>query len=136
MRVFFGVVVGSKPPNDILLMVSLTILLWEWRRRKTCKYWDASIMLLVGLAGCVLFVMLFSQHPTTSTNLQILLFNPLPFAFLPAVIRGRSTRWWLLLAVMFVLYMIGSLFQHYAEGIIIVALCLLLRSMIHFKLKA
>ena len=93
-------------------------------------------MVAQGLVGLVLFVMLFSQHPTTSTNLQILLFNPLPFFFLPAVARGRSTRWWILLTVMFVLFMIGSLFQQYAEGMQIVALCLLLRSAIHFKLKA
>ena len=93
-------------------------------------------MVAQGLVGLLLFVMLFSQHPTTSTNLQILLFNPLPFFFLPAVARKRPTRWWILLAVMFILFMIGSLFQNYAEGMIIVALCLLLRSAIHFKLKA
>ena len=119
-----------------LLILSIVIIAFEWKRKKTLRLWDSLLMVAQGLVGLLLFVMLFSQHPTTSTNLQILLFNPLPFAFLPAVIRGRSTRWWLLLAVMFVLYMIGSLFQHYAEGMIIVALCLLLRSMIHFKLKA
>ena len=90
-------------------------------------------MVAQGLVGLVLFVMLFSQHPTTSTNLQLLLFNPLPFFFLPAVIRGRATRWWILQAALFVLFVIGSLFQSYAEGMIIVALCLLLRSAIHFK---
>ena len=118
------------------LILSIVILAFEWRRKKTFRLWDSLLMVAQGLVGLLLFVMLFSQHPTTSTNLQILLFNPLPFVFLPAVIRGRSTRWWLLLAVMFVLFMIGSLFQHYAEGMIIVALCLLLRSAIHFKLKA
>jgi len=119
-----------------LLILSIVILAFEWRRKKTFRVWDSLLMVAQGLVGLLLFVMLFSQHPTTSINLQILLFNPLPFVFLPAVIRGRSTRWWFLSAVMFVLFMIGSIFQHYAEGIIIVALCLLLRSAIHFKLKA
>ena len=119
-----------------LLILSIVILTFEWRRKKTFRLWDGLLMVAQGLVGLVLFVMLFSQHPTTSTNLQILLFNPLPFFFLPAVARGRSTRWWILQTVMFVLFMIGSLFQQYAEGMQIVALCLLLRSAIHFKLKA
>jgi hypothetical protein len=119
-----------------LLILSLVILAFEWRRKKTFRLWDCLLMTAQGLVGLVLFAMLFSQHPTTSTNLQLLLFNPLPFVFLPAVVRGRSTRWWMLLSVLFVLFMIGSLFQYYAEGMIIVALCLLLRSVIHFKLKA
>ena len=119
-----------------LLLLSIVILFFEWRRKKTFRLWDGLLMVAQGLVGLLLFVMLFSQHPTTSTNLQILLFNPLPFFFLPSVVRSRSTRWWILLAVMFILFMIGSLFQNYAEGMIIVALCLLLRSAIHFKLKA
>ena len=118
------------------LILSIAILGFEWRKKKTFRLWDGLLMVVQGLVGLLLFVMLFSQHPTTSTNLQILLFNPLPFFFLPAVIRKRPTRWWILLAVMFILFMIGSIFQHYAEGMIIVALCLLLRSVIHFKLKA
>ena len=119
-----------------LLVISLIIIAIEWRKKKTFRLWDTLLMVAQGLVGLVLFVMLFSQHPTTSTNLQLLLFNPLPFFFLPAVIRGRATRWWILQAALFTLFMIGSLFQNYAEGMIIVALCLLLRSAIHFKLKA
>ena len=119
-----------------LLILSIVILIFEWRRKKTFRLWDSLLMVAQGLVGLLLFVMLFSQHPTTSTNLQLLLFNPLPFFFLPAIVRKQSTRWWILLSVMFILFMIGSLFQNYAEGMIIVALCLLIRSAIHFKLKA
>ena len=119
-----------------LLILSLVILVFEWQKKKTYRLWDGLLMVAQGLVGLLLFVMLFSQHPTTSTNLQLLLFNPLPFFILPAVLRRRSTRWWYILTMLFVLFMIGSLFQHYAEGMHIVALCLLLRSAIHFKLKA
>ena len=119
-----------------LLILSIVIIAFEWKRKKTLRLWDSLLMVAQGLVGLLLFVMLFSQHPTTSTNLQILLFNPLPFFFLPAVARDRSTRWWLILTILFVLFMIGSLFQHYAVGMHIVALCLLLRSAIHLKLKA
>ena len=118
------------------LAISLLILFYEWKLKKTCKYWDALLMLVQGLAGCVLFVMLFSQHPTTSTNLQVLLLNPAPLFFIPAVLRRRQTRWWIVLSTMVVFFFIGGIFQHYAEGMIIVASCLLLRALINFKLKA
>ena len=117
----------------VLFIVSAGIALIEWKQKKRFRYWDALLMLVQGLAGCVLFVMIFSQHPTTSLNLQLLLLNPLPLFFIPAVLRRRETRWWTILAVMIVLFAIGSLFQHYAEGMLIVALSLLIRVIIKFK---
>ena len=120
----------------LFLICSLIILALEWKRKRTFKYWDALLMLLQGLAGCVLFVMLFSQHPTTSTNLQILLLNPIALFFIPAVTRRRSTRWWKVLLTMATLFLLGSFFQQYAEGMLIVALCLLLRVHINLKYKA
>lgn len=120
----------------ILFIVSVGIALIEWKQKKRLKYWDALLMLVQGLAGCVLFVMIFSQHPTTSLNLQLLLLNPLPLFFIPAVLRRRNTRWWIILAAMIVLFAIGSFFQHYAEGMMIVALSLLTRVIIKFKVKS
>lgn len=117
----------------VLFIVSAGIALIEWKQKKRFRYWDALLMLVQGMAGCVLFVMIFSQHPTTSLNLQLLLLNPLPLFFIPAVLRRRETRWWTILAVMIVLFAIGSLFQHYAEGMLIVALSLLIRVIIKFK---
>lgn len=116
-----------------LLILSLVILAFEVKRQKTLKYWDVMLMLMQGAAGCVLFVMLFSQHPTTSTNLQILLFNPLPLFFIPAVLRRRPGRWWLTEAGMTLLFFLGSIWQSYAEGMLIVALCLLIRCWSNYK---
>lgn len=119
----------------ILLVISAGIALIEWKQKKRIFFWDALLMLVQGLAGCVLFVMIFSQHPTTSLNLQLLLLNPLPLFFIPAVLRRRETRWWTILAVMIVLFAMGSLFQHFAEGMLIVALSLLIRVIIKFKVE-
>ena len=119
----------------LLLILSIIIALMEWKRRKTFKYWDAILMTVQGLAGCVLFVMIFSQHPTTSLNLQLLLLNPLPLFFIPAVLRRRETRWWTILAAMIVLFAIGRLFQHYAEGMMILALSLLIRIINHRRCR-
>ena len=111
----------------ILLALTVVIMLIEWKSGKRQVWYDVLLMTIQGLAGCVLFVMLFSQHPTTSTNLQILLLNPLPLFFIPSVIRQNVTRWQKILFTMIILYLIGSIFQHYAEGMIIVALSLLPR---------
>lgn len=120
----------------LLLVITIGISLLEWRRGKTFKYYDGLLMLAQGLAGCVLFVMLFSQHPTTSTNLQILLLNPLPLFYLPSVLKRKgNTHWWTVLIIMIALFAIGRVFQDYAEGMMILALCLLIRYCINIKLR-
>ena len=119
----------------LLLTITIFLTLLEWKIRKRLIAYDILLMLIQGLAGCVLFVMLFSQHPTTSTNLQILLLNPLPLFFIPAVIRKKDKRWWKLQLIMIVLFYLGAIFQRYAEGMLIVASCLLIRTIVHINRK-
>ncbi len=119
----------------IFLIISLLISFIEWKHKKSFVLWDVILMLTQGSVGLVLFVMIFSQHPTTSINFQLLLFNPLPFFFLPAVIRRKESKWQKLLFSMIILFVIGSFIQSYAEGMIIVALCLLIRVITHYYLK-
>ena len=111
----------------ILLVISLAIALYEWKRKKVAKWYDVLLMTVQGLAGLVLTVMIFSQHPTTSLNLNLLLFNPLPLIFIPAIIKGKRGLWRKVQFAMLILFTIGGIFQSYAEGIWIVALCLLSR---------
>ena len=111
----------------LLLLLSLGIVAYEWKRKKTAKWWDVLLMTLQGLVGIVLTVMIFSQHPTTSLNLNLLLFNPLPLLFIPAIIKGKRNTWRKVQLAMLVLFALGGIFQSYAEGIWIVALCLLIR---------
>ena len=113
----------------LLLMLCIAIVWIEWRRKKRFRWWDVTLMLIQGLVGCVLTVMLFSQHPTTTLNLNYLLFNPLPFFFIPSVIKRKTTVWRMVLITMLGLFAIGAIFQSYAEGMGIVALCLLTRTL-------
>lgn len=119
----------------LLLVLSLSLAVIEWKRKKTFKCWDATLMTVTGLAGCILFVMLFSQHPATSTNLQLVLVNPVHLFFLPAVLRRRRTSYWNVVVVMVVLLFVGSLFQSYATLTSFLALSLLIRYWIHLILK-
>jgi hypothetical protein len=116
-----------------VLLLSLALFAVEWRRRRTYRWWDALLMSVTGLAGCIIFVMLFSQHPTTSTNLQVLLLNPIHLFYVPAVVRRRPTRYWQILLAMVLLLFVGGLFQHYATLTPFLALCLLLRFVIHLR---
>ncbi len=111
----------------LLLAISIAIALYEWKRKIPAKWYDVLLMTVQGLAGVVLTVMIFSQHPTTSINLNLLLFNPLPLLFIPAIIKGKRGPWRKVQLTMLILFAIGGIFQSYAEGIWIVALCLLIR---------
>lgn len=119
----------------LLLIASIAVSVYEIRKQRTAYLFDALLMLATGLAGCVLFIMIFSQHPTTSINLQILVLNPLALLFIPSVIRKRKTHWFTISAVCTALFLIGAIWQDYAEGMGIVALILLLRFLRHIHDK-
>ena len=117
----------------ILLLILFVAISWlEWKRKKTFKWLDVTLMVIQGLAGIALTAMLFSQHPTTTLNLNYLLFNPLPFFFIPSVIRRKKT-WWGVQMTLLALYAIGAMFQSYPEGMGFLALCLLIRILINEK---
>ena len=120
----------------ILLAVGIVIFFLEWRKKRVFVLWDVLLMITTGTIGIVLTLMLFSQHPTVSLNLQIILCNPLPWLFLWPVIRGRETSYWKITAILAVLFLIGSFFQCYAEGIHVLALCLLMQCYANMKIKA
>ena len=116
-----------------LLVVGIVLSFIQWRKHCIFIVWEVLLMLATGIMGIVLFLMLFSQHPTVSLNLQIILLNPLPWLFLWPVIRGRKTIYWRITAVLCCLFLIGGLFQSYSEGIWSLALCLLLQSILHIE---
>ncbi|MBQ9229686.1 MAG: DUF4105 domain-containing protein [Prevotella sp.] len=117
----------------ILLCLGLALFLIEWKQQRIFILWEVLLMVTTGIIGILLFLMLFSQHPTVNINLQFLLLNPLPWFFIWQVIKGRQTRYWLITAILAVLFLIGGLFQCYAEGIWSLALCLLLQCYLHLK---
>ena len=118
----------------LLAVVGIIIFCIEIKLKKTFRLWDVLIMFVTGLFGMVLTLMLFSQHPTVSMNLQIILFNPLPWLFLWSVAKNSHTPYWLITLVLSLLFMFGGIFQTYPEGIWSLALCLLLQCYIHLQI--
>ena len=82
--------------------------LWAGR---VCFPLDVVVMLAHGLMGCVLlFVFLFSQHPTLDSNFLVAVLNPLPLVALPYVVRsvwhGRVSAWHYVMIVVLVLFLL------------------------------
>ena len=126
-----GFPLSPRQCGFFLLTVGIIILIMEVMTGRIFILWDVVLMVITGTIGLVLFLMLFSQHPTVSLNFQLSLFNPLPWFFLWPVIRRRQTRYWFITTALVLLFFILSLFQDYAEGLWSLALCLLLQSSIH-----
>ena len=122
-----------SPTNCAAILSTIIILasVADWKRRKLSVWLDAILLAADGLAGVILFAMLFSQHPTVSLNLQILLLNPLNIAFFYHTIRdlrkGRANRWLTIWLICICLFFAGAILQHYADGMLIVASSLLIR---------
>lgn len=120
----------------LLLVIAIAVMVVELQRKTVFRLWDTLLMTLSGLAGILLFAMLFSQHPTTSTNLQVLLLNPLPLFFLPRLWRKKhDDTFWRIAVVMYSLFFLGGIIQDYAEGMFCVGAALASRCIVHFKLR-
>ncbi len=120
----------------VLLVLTLCLSTLEYRRKKTFWLYDAILLTLTGLAGIVLFAMIFSQHPTVRVNLQILILNPLSVVFAYSICRksykGELHFYWNLLFIFIIVFLsFGVFLQNYAEGMWILACCLLDRCIIN-----
>lgn len=118
-------------PSDcawIIFSIIIAVTFAEYLLKKDFRVFDALLMAVDGCVGIVIFVMFFSEHPTTSTNLQILLFNPLPLFFIHRVVKKTDKKTlWLYASASLILFFIGGFFQDYAEGTFILASSLLIR---------
>lgn len=83
---------------------------------------DYGVCCIYAAVGLVLYLMLFSSHPTVRINLQMLLFCPL--WFLAALPRQSNRKGWGLMAVVLGLFFAGNTVQDYAEGVNILAVAL------------
>ena len=118
----------------LLLTLSLSIMVAELVKKRTFLIWDTILMTLTGLAGILILTIFVSRHPTTSTNLQLLLLNPLPLFFLIRLWRKREDKlYWYISTTLIILFLAGGTLQNYAEGMPLVAFALLTRSVTHFR---
>lgn len=116
-----------------LLLLIAAIVVAEFKTKKRFLWVDISLLLASGLAGLILFVILFSEHPTTSTNLQIFILCPLNLYWAIYIIKNKRNerklrKAWTFLSIMLCIGLSGRLIQVYAEGMPLLALSLLLKN--------
>jgi len=123
----------------IALAVTAALTIVEWRVKGNFWMFDTLLLFIAGCAGVILFLMIFSQHPTTSVNLQILLLNPLALVFLWRTScnmrKRRADRFWIYALSFTALFLFGGIWQSYAEGMYIMAAALLIRCLRRLPLK-
>lgn len=95
----------------IIFVIALVIMLLEFLTRKMFWPLDVVLLLLHGLAGClILFMFLFSEHPTLDSNWLVGVLNPLPLIALPFVTKAawhdRRTLWHYFMAVWLAVFML------------------------------
>ena len=121
-------------PQAVSVGLGIVIILLcalEWRKRKNFWWLDMSLMILTGLPGLILLAMVFSQHPTVQINFQILILNPLNLLFVWHVAKkmrkGKMHWYYNVWGTLLVISLFMQIWQHYAEGMSILALFLLIR---------
>ena len=63
---------------SVLIFAILSLLTaYEIVKKKVLWLLDAVVLTICGIVGMILFLMIFSEHPTVKLNLLILMFNPL-----------------------------------------------------------
>ena len=70
----------ASPMAVALLVLALTLLVTgrDWRRRDVSRWFDTLLFTAAGLAGCILFFLIFySTHEATSPNINIAWLHPL-----------------------------------------------------------
>ena len=124
------------------VLAALVVAITTIEAMRKANYWftDTIMMFLTGACGLILFAMIFSQHPTVSLNLQILLLNPLNLVFLwstsKKIKKGQPSKWQKTWTVLIILFLLGGIIQSYAEGICFVALSLLYRNIMKIRQTA
>jgi hypothetical protein len=117
-------------PYYLIGVIIVIILLANWKKTKhplPYKIVMWCVWLITGLCGIIITAMIFSQHPTVSLNLQILLLNPLNLGMLvPALARNKKYN--LTILTCLVLFIFGGIIQSYADGLEYLAFILLIVS--------
>lgn len=111
----------------VYLCAILSLLVTQALTHKKLLWVEYFLLLPYPVAGILLFIMLFSKHPTVAVNIQILIFNVLLFYLtLP---KARWKYRWHAVLILCICFFVGNAIQSYAEGINVMALTLCLVAM-------
>ena len=104
----------------VLAVVLVVLLRLGWR--KTFYAVETLLLLVQGLAGCIIFTLcFFSEHPAVDNNWNLLLLNPLPLLAIPyqwwAVSKGHRNYYPFVQLTLLAAYAFGVGMLH-AQGVV------------------
>lgn len=115
----------------LLAILLFIVACYEIKQKKVFGGIDFLMLFVDGVAGFILFSMIFSKHPTVSLNFQIFALNPLSLLMCGLVVWAKNGHalkvCWKILTFCLLLFFICNIWQDYAEGMNFLALCLLER---------
>lgn len=145
-KTVYGEEFPLTPTECAIIILAIAVLLTAFENTKKMKFWqfDALLLAICGIVGMILFLMIFSEHPTVSVNLLILMFNPLLLLlFWRALGELRRKRKPLLLRLYFLCLIIsfitmgssplGLYVQYPPEGFLFVVAALHIRVAAYLK---
>ncbi|GAB6976283.1 DUF4105 domain-containing protein [Prevotella falsenii] len=119
----------------VFAVLAISILLIEYKKKMALWGWDILLMAVSSIIGLLLFIMIFSHHPSVSLNMIIFLFNPLALFLIPSVVKSirhkQNHWWWTAWEVSIIIGFIGGFFQKIPVPVLIVALFLLFNCIFH-----
>lgn len=79
---------------SLFILLYTSLVLFDYKRKKTTWIIDAVLLFLMGIVGCLLvFLSFFSIHPLVGHNYNLIFFSPLTLLFAIAICLPRSRRW-------------------------------------------
>ncbi len=113
--------------GGIAFAIGLVIMFLEFWSRRMFWLLDVFLMLGHGLAGClILFVFLFSAHPSLDSNWLVAVINPLPLVALPYVVkaawRGYVSYWHHFMAIWMALFLLFMAWMPQRVGVLVIAI--------------
>ncbi len=122
----------------VLLAVAFVVAACQWKTGRVYWGWEVLLMVLQGVAGCIIaFLFFVSEHPTVGSNWMLWLFNPVPLFYAPVMayryVKGKKDLYPLANVVYLMFFMIIVTFgcQDFNLSVVPLALTLLVTSASH-----
>lgn len=94
--------------TSLVLLLGLLLMFFDYKRKKHSRWFDFILLIITGVAGIIIFyLMFFSIHPLVKNNFNLLWCNPLNLIFAVMIwIRSSQRTMIIIAAIQVILYLL------------------------------